>query len=1005
MKRFSVIIPAYDNERYLPACLDSLLAQSFTDWEAVVVIDGSPDRCAVIAQDHAARDGRFVVVDKPHNEGTHRARKSGVARASGEYALFLDSDDEVPAGALGALDERLAQRPCEMLHYGIRVVDAGVNEGERAAFEAYINRPMAPLRGRRIMKVIFDAEGGYEQDWRVTQRVYRTDFLKRAYEAMNAERLGRAQDAYEFFVIASLASEQLTANDVVALDYYYGRGLNGSAALSVESFLKSARAFQMAIDAIEEYAASCHDPSLDGAVRGAKEKLLQLLCNDWHERVADEDKLEAAQGLVPIIGEDETIYELVRFVRDDAYALWAQGAAYEGEEPFDQWFDLARSLARSKVLSPRTYAMAQQARNDRENVRARTVQQAVRKRWDDQRIRLFVAAHKDVDLFESDILQPVQVGAANAAARFDHMLSDDAGENISELNPQYCELTAQYWAWKNVDADYYGFCHYRRYFNFSDVRYEENDYGEIMDGVIDAATQKKYGLDDATIARAVEGYDVITTEMKDLRKFPFRANTPLEQYVEAPLLKEDDLPTVLAIVEDMHPDYVEDVEAFANGNFTCFCNMYVMKKDIFFAYCEWMFPILERFCEVTDMSTYSKEALRTPGHLSERLFNIYYNHQMRTGAQWKTKQVQCVHFEHPDKTHGPALPSMQLEQPLPVVPVVFAADGGYVPMLTTTISSMLENASPERFYDIVVLENGISGYDQQVMKRFLDRANARLRFVGAGSLVAEYDLSTNNEHIGIETYFRFLIQDILPEYHKVLYLDSDLIVEGDVAALYDTDLGDALVGAVRDIDFLGNLNLKDGKRLAYNAETLHMKDPYDYFQAGVLVLNTEAMRNAHGVDEWLTFAADPDYIYNDQDVLNACCEGRVRYLDPRWNVMNDCGNRIANVFVHAPAAVYDGFCASYADPWIIHYAGFQKPWKDWYCDRNEVYWRYARNTPFYEVMLAMLLANERPDVAPAPKPPALPVGRAVRKIVNPLMPVGSKRRETVKGLAHKVMGR
>lgn len=73
-------------------------------------------------------------------------------------------------------------------------------------------------------------------------------------------------------------------------------------------------------------------------------------------------------------------------------------------------------------------------------------------------------------------------------------------------------------AWKNIDADYYGFCHYRRYFDFSDTPHEENPYGEIMDDYIDAAAAKKYGLDDENIANVVKQYDVITTPFGNLEK-------------------------------------------------------------------------------------------------------------------------------------------------------------------------------------------------------------------------------------------------------------------------------------------------------------------------------------------------------------------------------------------------------------------------------------------------------------------------------------------------------
>ena len=72
-------------------------------------------------------------------------------------------------------------------------------------------------------------------------------------------------------------------------------------------------------------------------------------------------------------------------------------------------------------------------------------------------IKIFVSAHKQATFPEGDSIIPVQVGAANAATRFTNTLHDDEGENISMKNPRYCELTTQYWAWKNEDADYYGF--------------------------------------------------------------------------------------------------------------------------------------------------------------------------------------------------------------------------------------------------------------------------------------------------------------------------------------------------------------------------------------------------------------------------------------------------------------------------------------------------------------------------------------------------------------------
>ena len=142
-----------------------------------------------------------------------------------------------------------------------------------------------------------------------------------------------------------------------------------------------------------------------------------------------------------------------------------------------------------------------------------------------------------------------------------------------------------------------------------------------------------------------------------------------------------------------------------------------------------------------------------------------------------------------------------------------------------------------------------------------------------------------------------------------------------------------LLAAARDVDYCGNLNMKDGIRMRYTKEVLGMRQPYDYFQAGVLVLNTKAMRKLHPMEKWLEFASDDRYIYNDQDILNAHCQGRVKYLDYDWNVMTDCFGRIGNVFSFAPCAIFDAFNDSRNHEKIVHYAGAQKPWKMMGCDR------------------------------------------------------------------------
>lgn len=1010
MPLFSIIIPSYKNGQYLDGCLDSLLSQGFQDWEAIVVDDGSPDSSSEIVEEYSSKDERFVLILKEQNEGTHKARMSGVEAAKGDYAFFLDADDELAPGALSGMASLVqdAPFPADMYHLGIDAINSGVGEDERISFESYINKPVEVLEGPEIIKSICSKAKGYVQDWRVTQRLYRTSLLKRAFASMTRDRLGRAQDGYEFFVIGSLATLQITRNDVIALRYYYGRGLNGSSAMSPLDFAKSAEAFQASIDAMRSYTEQFDRFPLASPYAGAKDKMLQLLWNDWYIRVPDEKKIEAARLAVPYLGEASVSQEVLRLSRDRSYSI------YTGESDgliseVEKWVSFAEGLLPIVELSPSAVISLYDAKSHIFNVRLKESMNEKRS----QAMRIFVSAHKPVDLFNSAVLQPVQVGCSMRNDLFPWAWHDNDGENISDQNAMYCELTAQYWAWKNVDAEYYGFCHYRRYFNFSSNRYKENDWGEIIESLpIGTSTQRKYSLDDESVEAAIRDFDVVTTEAKDLSAFPGGNDTPIKQYAAAPKLRIDDLYHVFAIVEDMYPEYIPDVVAFANGHKSYFCNMFIMKKAIFRDYSQWLFSILERFVSEWDSSLHSKEGLRTPGHLAERLFNIYLLHAERVSAGWKRKEVQCVHFEYPDKRcfDLPPVPGYA-ELDKPVIPVVFAADNNYVPMLTTTIESMMRNASTDYFYDVVVVEDGISSENKQQMQGFFSKyPNMILRFFGAGALISGYDLTTSNEHISKETYYRFLIQDVLPYYGKVLYLDSDLIIEGDVSELYELELGDNLLAAAHDVDYMGNLNMPDAKRMEYTKEVLEMARPYDYFQAGVLVLNTTEMRKLHSVEEWLEIASNPDYIYNDQDILNAHCQGRVKYLGYEWNVMHDCGGRVGNVFSFAPASAFDSYNASRSNPKIIHYAGFEKPWILPECDFAEHYWKYARSTPFYEKLIALISKHKTTELhllleEEARPPKVVGENSRIRKVIDPIMPLGSRRREVAKAVGRKLRGR
>src|SRR5213593_356755 len=106
--RVSIVVPVYQVEDYLDECLDSIAQQTFSDLEVVMVDDGSTDGSSAIAAARAEKDDRFRVV-RQDNGGLGSARNTGAANSSGEFLMFVDSDDVITPDAiaqlLGALDE------------------------------------------------------------------------------------------------------------------------------------------------------------------------------------------------------------------------------------------------------------------------------------------------------------------------------------------------------------------------------------------------------------------------------------------------------------------------------------------------------------------------------------------------------------------------------------------------------------------------------------------------------------------------------------------------------------------------------------------------------------------------------------------------------------------------------------------------------------------------------------------------------------------------------------
>lgn len=998
MPFFSVVVIAYNQEKYIGQALDSVLNQDFKDIEVIVVNDCSTDGTANILKEYEQRDARIKVISHEENRGMYLSRKTGVLESTGDWVLLLDGDDEYAKGSLGDLKQELVSKPSDLLQLKVDVAEDGalpkeVIDGYKAG--ANIFTPDVDTLGP--LKLISLESFGPSPNWSVVLQAYCGDLIRKAFAEMTPKRLDYAEDVYQSFVLRAKARSSSTSCTGPHYIYHMARG-SSSRRLNLRNVNNRAAGIQTACDEIRKYAERFGDGEIRECAESYVKRIQMSFLNDVRfSPVEDlEELVDRIDGRMDSIYLSEALY---RVARDKAYEAWA---VKDEKVIFLDFANIIFGLAEKYEdnLSQKGAEYKQGALNHLNDISQleKLQRPAEPITPGGPKVRMYVASHKKAQFPPASVYVPVQVNAAAVKERFLGFRYDDEGENISDRNARYCEMTVQYWAWKNEEADYYGFCHYRRYFNLSGNQYKENGWGEVIADYIDDDAIRKFGLTNEKLAEALQDCDVLCSPRNDVSAFPSPLSSIREHWHKAEHLLDEDLEILEEVVRELQPRYSAALEKVLSGSAISFCNMYVMRKDIFFDYCQWLFPLLERFEEKRDYSHYSKEALRTVGHLAERLFNVYMEHATRN-TNIRVKTAQVVHFEHPEEICYSLAPAFNHD----AIPVVFAGDDNYAPQLNVSVLSLAENSTPTTFYDVVIFSADLCDERfARIKESVADYPNISVRLFNVSSLIRRYKLRAN-AHISVETYYRFLIQDVLSCYDKVLYLDSDMVILDDVAKLYATDLGGKAIGAMHDVDFLGNLNIKGGNRVDYAKDTLGMDDPYNYFQAGVLLLNNKRLRELYSVKDWLTFAEQP-LLYNDQDVLNMRLEHEVLYLDPHWNVLMD-GGRIKAALRFAPADLFDEYLATRSNPRIIHYAGGLKPWNDPTCDFARYWWKYARCTTFYEESLVKADRVGSSGDKMWKKLKTAATSGMLGKFSGALLPIGSRRRETVKRVGKKVVGK
>lgn len=264
------------------------------------------------------------------------------------------------------------------------------------------------------------------------------------------------------------------------------------------------------------------------------------------------------------------------------------------------------------------------------------------------------------------------------------------------------------------------------------------------------------------------------------------------------------------------------------------------------------------------------------------------------------------------------------------IPIFFAVDDEYIPFLAVALQSLIENSKKENYYLIKILYTNITEENQNKIKKY-EAENINIEFVCLSYYINKVKNKLyTRDYYSKTTYFRLFIPDLYPQFDKVLYLDSDIVILSDVADLYNEDMESNLLAAAPD-DVIQTIEVFR----EYAEKVVGVATYKNYFNAGILLMNLDELRKFKFQEKFLYLLETVKFsVGQDQDYLNRLCKGRVKLLENTWDRMPIGGDIINRDELH-----------------IIHYNLAFKPWHFEDILYKEYFWKYAQKTEYFDKIL------------------------------------------------------
>ncbi len=238
-------------------------------------------------------------------------------------------------------------------------------------------------------------------------------------------------------------------------------------------------------------------------------------------------------------------------------------------------------------------------------------------------VKIIIATHKKYKMPTDNMYIPLQVGSEKKEDI--GFKKDNVGDNISNKNPNYCELTGLYWAWKNLKNDYIGIAHYRRHFT--------------VHKIIPSSENKKFNviLTCEQASKILKDTDVILPKKRKYYIENLYSHYKHTMYIEP-------LNITREIIEEKYPEYLTEFNNLKKRTSAHMFNMFIMKKDYLNQYCTWLFNILGELEKKVDIKEYDKFHARFYGRISELLLDVWINKNHINYKEIKVIDMQNINW-------------------------------------------------------------------------------------------------------------------------------------------------------------------------------------------------------------------------------------------------------------------------------------------------------------------------------------------------------------------------